>query len=148
MAPERNRHNLTKQRTWRALDDAVRARNMACTVLGDGATVIVDEITAYEPDVTVQCGAEIDLDAVTADHPLILVEVVSPATGDVDTGQKLEDYFRLPSVRHYLILRAEAKTVIHHARRADGAILTAILKEGVLTLDPPGLTVEVAALFP
>ena len=31
MAPERNRHNLTKQRTWRALDDAVRAGNMACT---------------------------------------------------------------------------------------------------------------------
>jgi hypothetical protein len=44
-------------------------------------------------------------------------------------------------VQHYLIVRTEDGAIIHHARNADGTILTRIVREGVLRLDPPGLTV-------
>ena len=56
------------------------------------------------------------------------------------------DYFRLPSVQHYLIVRTEDRAIIHHARNADGTILTRIVREGPRCLDPPGFTVT--GLFP
>ena len=56
-----------------------------------------------------------------------------------DAGAKLEDYFRLPSVRHYLIVKTENRTVIHHMRDPSGVINTRIVGDGSLRLDPPGL---------
>ncbi len=53
---------------------------------------------------------------------------------------KLADYFRLPSVRHYLIVRTEDRTVIHHARGEDGTIVTQIVRDAPIRLDPPGIT--------
>ncbi len=50
------------------------------------------------------------------------------------------DYFRLPSVRHYLILKTENRTVVHHELGDDGIILTRIVREGAISLDPPGIT--------
>ena len=79
--------------------------------------------------------------------PIVVVEVVSPSSGGVDTGAKLAGYFRLPSLRHYLIVNIAARAVTHHRRDEDGMIATRILREGRLQLDPPGLDVEVKSLF-
>jgi hypothetical protein len=38
-------------------------------------------------------------------------------------GRKLADYFRVPSIAHYLIVDADAPLIIHHQRREDGDIL-------------------------
>ncbi len=42
-------------------------------------------------------------------------------------------------MRHYLIVKTENRTVIHHARDAAGAIATRIIKDGPIILDPPGI---------
>ena len=57
------------------------------------------------------------------------------------------DYFRLPSVHHYLILRTDTHSAIHHTRGEDGAIATAILTEGTLRFDPPGIAIALEAVF-
>lgn len=102
-----------------ALRQAVRQADIKCAVLGDGATIVVDEYTVYEPDVTVQCGEEVDLDSITVPEPCILVEVLSSSTKGVDTGGKLAGYFQLASVQHYLVVDPEKHTVIHHYRMQD-----------------------------
>ena len=79
--------------------------------------------------------------------PVVVVEVVSPSSRAIDSGAKLTDYFRLPSVRHYLVVNIDARAVTHHRRGEAGDIATRILRDGTLALDPPGLTVEVAAHF-
>ena len=146
MAPERVLHSLTKGLAWRALDAAVRGAGVPCMALPDGVGVRAEGPSAFEPDVTVNCGP-LDPKGVFAPDPVILVEVISPSSRSVDTGVKLSAYFTIPSVMHYLILDADGRRVIHHAR--DGArILTAIRGDGVLRLDPPGIEVEVEALFP
>ena len=146
MAPERNRHAIVKANAYACLRAAVRSADLPCTVIGDGTTVTIDDDTVYEPDATVQCGADLDLDAATVDAPTILVDVISPSSPAVDTGRKLTDYFRLPSVLHYLVIDAERRRVIHHARAGDG-IATHILADDRLNLSPPGLTIATAALF-
>lgn len=146
VAPERRAHALLKFHIARRVAEAVEKEGLACEVYPDGMAVEVDASTIYEPYALVRCGADPPPDAIRLSDPLIVVEVLSPATRARDTGAKLIDYFRLPSVHHYLIVRTEDHAIIHHARNADGTILTRIVPEGSLHLDPPGLTVT--GLFP
>ena len=147
MAPERVAHNLVKAEAWRALRDAVRDAGLSCQVFADGMAVRIDGSTVYEPDASLRCGPRLDDAAVEFCDPVLVVEVLSPSTRARDAGAKLEDYFRLPSVRHYLILRTDRRSAIHHARREDGTITTAIATEGDLRFDPPGIVVLLDAIF-
>ena len=139
MAPERTAHALTKFQIARRLAEAVEREGLACQVFPDGMAVEVDATTTYEPDALVRCGPPMPDDAVKLTDPVIVVEVLSPSTRARDAGAKLADYFRLPSVRHYLLVRTEDRVVIHHARNDDGTILTRIVREGPIRMDPPGL---------
>lgn len=140
MAPERIAHTRAKMRAWLLLRDAIAAAGLPCEALGDGVSVVVDEMTSYEPDVVVDCGAPIDPDATAAPSPVIVVEVTSPSNSQVDLTTKLADYFRVPTVRHYVIIHLAKRVVIHHRRRDGDEIGTAILGSGPVMLDPPGIT--------
>jgi len=140
MAPERSAHALTKAHIWRRMAESIEAGNLPCSAYPDGMVVEVDEHTVYEPDALVRCGSPLPPDAVRIYDPIIIVEVLSPSTSARDVGAKLEGYFRLPSLRHYLIARAESRTIIHHARGENGIILTRIVREGPILLEPPGIT--------
>jgi Uma2 family endonuclease len=140
------RHNRTKAAAWRTLEDAVQAAGLPCLVLVDGVGVGINDKTLRIPDVLVHCGAEPDPDALIVESPVIVVEVVSPSSERDDTDTKIIDYFSVASVRHYLIVFSEKRVVIHH-RRNGGEIATRIAHDGDIALDPPGLTVGVAALL-
>ena len=131
MAPERSAHALAKlqrraaagRRPWSetgwhapSIRTAWPSRSMTTTT--------------YEPDALVRCGPVVPPDTVKLTDPVIVVEVLSPSTRARDHGDKLIDYFRLASVQHYLIVRTEDHAIIHHARNADGSILTRIVREG------------------
>jgi Uma2 family endonuclease len=145
MSPERVGHARTKFRTAMALHKAVEDAGVPCEVLPDGLTVQTASDTAFEPDAIVHC-ATLDENSVIADAPIILVEVISPSSQSIDTIRKLSGYFTIPSVIHYLILDTEKRLVIHHERKGE-RIETRFVSEGALTLDPPGLTVPVEAMF-
>jgi Uma2 family endonuclease len=147
MAPERAAHARLKARIWRALDDQIRERSLACEALPDGMTVKIDEHTAYEPDAQVHCGEVLADEVVIVPASVIVVEVLSPSTASRDTGAKLADYFRMPSLRHYLIVRTDRPTVIHH-RRGDGELIeTRVVTAGALSLDPPGITLDLDRIY-
>jgi Uma2 family endonuclease len=147
MAPERAAHARLKARIWRALDDQIVARELSCEALPDGMTIKIDEHTAYEPDAVLHCAAPLADDALLVPQPVVVVEVLSPTTKEHDAGAKLADYFRLPSVRHYLLARTGRPTVIHHRRGDDGSIATRIVTAGTLELDPPGVALELARIY-
>jgi Uma2 family endonuclease len=148
MAPERARHNLVKAAAFRALDDAVKRAGLPCTVFTDGMTVVIDNEHSREPDAAVQCGVATDLDSMILEAPLIVVEVASPSSERDDTGDKLVEYFSVPSIRHYLIVNPGKSVVIHHARNDTGDISTRISSSGEITLAPPGIVLEVGQLLP
>jgi Uma2 family endonuclease len=147
MAPERAGHSRAKSRIHRALADAVAAAGLPCEAFPDGMAVRIGDDTVYEPDALVRCGPLVDDETVEISDPVIVVEVVSPSSRSRDTALKLADYFRLDSLRHYLIARAGRGLLIHHRRAEDGGIETAILHGGELRLDPPGLVLDIGALF-
>lgn len=148
MAPERAVHGRAKVAAFDALRAAVAHTGLTCEAFVDGMAVRIDDATVYEPDVLLRCGTPVADDCLEIADPVVVVEVLSPSTGHKDTGGKLDDYFRLPSVRHYLIVKTSNRTLIHHRRDETGELQTRILREGTLALQPPGLTLDVAALFP
>lgn len=145
MAPERGAHLRIKGAVYRALYRAVASAGVACQAFPDGATVETGD-SDYEPDALVNCGEAMADDAVAAPNPVVVVEVLSPGTASIDTGGKLADYFRVPSVMHYLIIHPTRRTVTHH-RRADVGINTLVVVNGPIALDPPGIVITMEEIY-
>jgi Uma2 family endonuclease len=147
IAPERAVHNLRKFRVAQALDAAVRAAGLPCQVFTDGMTVEVGE-SDYEPDAVLRCGGTLPSDAIAVPDPLVIVEVLSPGTSGIDRAWKLQEYFRLPSLRHCLIVWADKQQIVHHRRGDDAEIETLTVKGGTIGLDPPGISITVEDIYP
>jgi len=47
---------------------------------------------------------------------------------------------------HYLIVDPDQPLIVHHARK-DDTILTTIVREGTIALDPPGLELALADIY-
>jgi Uma2 family endonuclease len=148
MAPERASHADRKALVWLALRRAVADAELPCHVYPDGMTVEIGEGGDYEPDAVLHCGEKLPGDAVAVPDPLVVVEVLSPSTRAEDLTRKLVGYFKVPSVRHYLILFADRPQVIHHRRRDDSDGLdTRMFTAGEIRLDPPGITITVEEVY-
>jgi Uma2 family endonuclease len=146
-APERIQHVRVKARVWAALDRAIAAAGVDCEALSDSVTIEIDDDTDCEPEAVVNCGPPASPDATAAANPVIVVEVSLPGTQSIDTSDKLADYFRLASVQHYLIVSTRRREVIHHRREGD-ATVARVAKVGAIELNPPGITIDIAELYP
>ena len=147
MSPEQSGHALAKFAVQTVLAQSIRKAGLSCTLYPDGMTVRISEDTAHEPDALVYCGPPLPRTAVEVPTPVIVVEVLSPSTRRIDASAKLRGYFSLPSVHHYLIVDPGKPPLIHHQRQGEGTILTRLLNDGRLRLDPSGLEINVPELF-
>ena len=129
-----------------ALSDALAKGGHDCEVFVSGPMVQIDAATAFEPDVVVSC-AKVP-EGVLMPEPLMVVEVLSVSTHERDFTIKLAGYAALPSVAHYLLVETDRRLVVHHHRVAgEPELRTAIVRQGVLRLDPPGLTLDLDAIY-
>jgi Uma2 family endonuclease len=147
MAPERAAHALTKYAAQKALEAGILRAGLPCRMFPDGMSVRITARTAFEPDALVVCPSPPDLNTMEIPNPVLVVEVLSPSNAADDHGVKLDGYFSVRSVEHYLIIDADRRIMIHHKRGRGGAIETRILRDGVVRLDPPGFEAEVAGFF-
>jgi Uma2 family endonuclease len=147
MSPESAGQAAVKFAVQRALLTGLEARRLPCHVLPDGMTIRVDETTAYEPDALVYCGARLAPSSMEVPNPVVVVEVLSPTTRHIDASAKLAGYFRVRSVAHYLIVDPTKPLVVHHARGSGETILTRVVTQGTIQLDPPGVTVTIADIY-
>jgi Uma2 family endonuclease len=147
MAPERWEHVEAKQRAFRALETAIARAGIVCHALVHGLAVAVDDETSYLPDALVNCGEPGAPDSLVAPRPVIVAEVLSPSTRNLDKTVKVADYFRVPSIAHYLIIDLGRRHLLHYRRQPDGTIMVAIIKDGEIVCAPPGIEIDVASLF-
>ena len=104
--------------------------------------------TAYKPDALVPLRpARCRVERWKSPIPTIVVEVLSPSTAARDYGEKVDGYFSLPSVQHYLILSPEQRKVVHCRRGQGDVIERRLIASGPLRLDPPGLELAAESLF-
>jgi Uma2 family endonuclease len=102
---------------------------------------------AFVPDALVAPLPEPDWESLEICNPLIVVEVLSPSTARMDTTIKLNGYFKLPSVRHYLVLDPDERTVTHHRRGRSVRVTSRVIRKGNLRLNPPGIDIHLTDVF-
>jgi Uma2 family endonuclease len=146
-SPDTVGHGEVKMAVYLALRRAARTAGQPCHILGSGIGVRISDLVMYVPDASVYCGQELPDAAMEVPNPVILVEVASPRTREMDERVKLANYFRLPSVQHYLIVDPHGPPMVHYTRQADGTILRSVVREGTLRFAPPGIEAGVKEMF-
>jgi Uma2 family endonuclease len=150
MNAERSQHWKMKAALYRALYNAVTRSGLEAHAVPEGATVkIPPNGRGVEPDTLVYLGPEVPRNTLVVPEPVIVCEVLSPSTARHDMSAKLEGYFELPSVQHYIIADPDRPMLIVHSRAAAGTLSTRLVSDPAetLRLDPPGLTVSLAEVL-
>lgn len=150
MNAERAKHWKMKAALYRALYDAVSASGLEAHVVPEGATVKLGPGgRGAEPDALVYLGPEVARESLVVPEPVIVCEVLSPSTAKHDMSAKLEGYFSLPSVQHYILADPDRPLLIVHSRATGDTFMTRLISDPgtTLRLDPPGLNVSVAEVL-
>lgn len=98
------------------------------------------------PDVVVRCGKGTGRTYIT--DPLVVVEVPSPSTIDVDRGPKLEFYKSLPTLRHIALVYQDQMRVEHY-RRGEAGFELEVLKAASeqLVLEAVGFQIALDRIY-
>jgi Uma2 family endonuclease len=116
MAGDKKQNNRVVRRLVRLLDLPSEAKG--CDVFFTVVKMQVANGKYRYPDVVVTC--EEDADEYLIQAPSAVFEVLSDTTEDVDQGEKLEEYLKIPSVQRYVLLRQDRALVKVYAREGDG----------------------------
>ena len=123
-------------------------RGATCRPFSGNTAVRIPNGNIRRPDAGVDCGT-FDDQAMAADQPVLVVEVLSPSTRAFDMLGKLEEYKTVPSLRHVLLVDPDEAQVLHWTRADDG-VWTHHPHEGLdaaIGLAPPGVTLRLADLY-
>lgn len=116
----------------------------------DGKVHVLARGNSYYPDVSVVCGrletAPDDPNAIT--NPTLLVEVLSEGTELYDRTRKFQEYQRIPSLRHYVLVTQGARQVEHFRRNDDETWTYAVaVTGGAIQLPDLGGAITVDELY-
>jgi Uma2 family endonuclease len=84
-------------------------------VAHDGATRF------YYPDLQVVCESN-DFRSVYQDRPILIIEVLSPATRRYDLDEKMTSYLAIPSLQSYIVLEQHQPIAILMRRTVNGFV--------------------------
>lgn len=98
-----------------------RLRGSGCRPYGSDMAIRTHDLSVRYPDVTVDCGAAGDSGTdITLSAPLIVIEILSPSTRDVDLRVKKEEYRAIPSVDTIVFIDPEDESVMVSQRNDTG----------------------------
>jgi Uma2 family endonuclease len=121
-----------------------------CAVFGPNTRVRVQATgNAYYPDASVVCGEILadPEDALSIANPTVLVEVLSPSTAEYDRTDKLEEYRRIPSLRHVVHVAYDESRIDVWSRVGDTWTRTTYGRGQVAPLEAIACVLEVDALY-
>ena len=102
---------------------SIHLRNSACEPFFGDIKVRVSPNVYYYPDVLVSC-EENPENPYFRNQPVLIAEVLSPSTKEIDRREKLLFYQQMPSVHEYVIVEQEKMHVEIHRRQPDGRWIT------------------------
>ena len=120
MAGGSQRHNRIALNAASALLSDLRST--PCQVfMSDVKLHVAHDNAYYYPDVMVACNEASPLagEAQIVADPLLVVEVLSPATETIDRREKLAAYRRVPSVMEYVLVSQDRQQVEIYRRQGD-----------------------------
>jgi len=102
----------------------------------------------FYPDVMVTCSAADAADPMVKREPVLLVEVLSPATAAYDRGDKFAAYRKLPSLRELLLVDTDSRRCDLYRKGDDGLWVLHPFEPGqAVTLASVTLDISAEALW-
>lgn len=142
-------HAEVRVRIYNVLVAAITRAGTPFYAAPDGMTVRISPDEAFEPDALVAPLPRPERLDLEIPNPVLVIEVLSPSSAKRDLADKLAGYFKVPSIQHYLVIDPEEREIIWYRRAAAGAIEPPVtLRQGALKLEPPGIALAVADVFP
>jgi Uma2 family endonuclease len=119
-----------------------RLRNGGCEAFGLDAGVATIGDTVRYPDGVVTCSRAIGTTRLVPD-PVVVFEVISPASGHVDRIVKLREYAAVGSIRRYVTVESASVGLTVHSRQAGGQTWTTVPASTDDTLELPEIGTEI-----
>ncbi len=126
MAGASDNHNLIAGEFYALL--VPHLRGSRCLPFFGDIKVRVTKSVYYYPDVLVSC-EETPEDPYFRNNPILIIEVISPATERVDRSEKLLYYLQIPELQEYVPIDQHRMNVEIHRRQANGGWLTYYFNE-------------------
>lgn len=98
-------------------------RDSPCEPFSGDIKVRVSPHVYYYPDVLVSCEENAE-NPYFRNEPILIVEVISPSTQEIDRREKLLFYQQMPSVQEYVVVEQQKILIEIHRRQTDGHWIT------------------------
>ena len=139
MAGGTKAHNLITQNITLALRAGVRGRG--CQVfMEDVRLAVQDDLHYTYPDVVVSCDPGDRRDPYLIRQPVLIVEVLSSSTAEYDRSRKFNQYKKIPSLRHYILVSQTAWVLEWFRRDEAGQWVYTVLSDLADVLEIPDLS--------
>ncbi|MFN9508009.1 MAG: Uma2 family endonuclease [Planctomycetota bacterium] len=112
------RHNRVAGNCFLSLGSQLKGN--PCTPFNSDTKLRIDRTDGkrlYYPDVQVVCESNDQL-SVYQDHPVLIIEVLSPSTRAYDLHEKLDAYLSIPSLQCYIVLE-QHQPIAYVMRRSN-----------------------------
>lgn len=93
---------------------ALQLKGKSCHPYGSDMRIHIPENTLFTyPDISIICGDVVPSpeDEDTAIQPIVLIEILSPATKNYDRGEKFRLYRDIPSLKEYILVDSESVNI-------------------------------------
>jgi Uma2 family endonuclease len=146
MAGTSDRHNIISGNLFANLWSHLR--DSSCQPFIENMKVRAARDVFYYPDVVVSC-EENPESPYYRDEPVLIIEVISPSTAQIDRREKLRAYQQMPSVQEYVIVEQEKISVEIHRRQPDGRWITYFFNKNdeEFTLESVDLTLALTEVY-
>ncbi len=146
MAGTSQNHNRIAGNIFNSL--LAHLRNSSCEPYIENIKVRASKEVFYYPDILVTCEGEFK-NKYYCEEPILIIEVISPSTEQIDRREKLRAYQQMPSVQEYVIVEQEKLAVEIHRRQPDGRWITYFLTrtDTEFHLESVDLTIQLAELY-
>jgi Uma2 family endonuclease len=130
MAGEKLQHNDIVANIIEALRPIARAKK--CRLQFETVNLQVKSTRYRYPDVMVSCAPGDN--PYFLENPCFIIEVLSESTQATDTGPKLDEYTRLPSLERYVMIEQDRRVVRIYRRTPEGWLFESLEDEGEIEI--------------
>lgn len=122
--------------------------NSPCEPFSENIKVRAAEEVFYYPDVLVTCEGNFS-NPFYAEQPVLIIEVISPSTAQIDRREKLHAYRQMPSVHEYVVVEQEKISLEIHRRQENGNWITYFFTrtDEDFTLESVDLTLRIDEVY-
>lgn len=146
MAGASDNHNLIAGEIYALLVNHLRGSQ--CLPFFSDIKVRVTKSVYYYPDILVSCEEDLE-DPYFRNHPILIIEVMSPSSERVDRSEKLLYYLQISSLQEYVLVDQHRMNVEVHRREPNGGWITYYFNEtsDIVELTSIGLSIPLPELY-